>query len=54
MRTYKFRLYPNKKQEEILNKSFDICRFVYNQLLEMLHQQEKINRSEIQHHIIEL
>jgi len=33
MRTYKFRLYPTKKQEETLFKHFDLCRFIYNQLL---------------------
>lgn len=32
--TYKYRLYPTKKQETILNGQFETCRFLYNQLLE--------------------
>ena len=31
--TYKFRLYPNKEQEILLNKSFGSSRFVYNHYL---------------------
>ena len=54
MRTYKFQLKPNKIQKEILLKTFDMCRFTYNQLLEKLNNQEKIDRSVIQHHIVEL
>ena len=30
---YKFRLYPNKQQEELINKTFGCCRFIYNQML---------------------
>jgi putative transposase len=30
---YKFRIYPNKGQEEILNKTFGCCRFLWNQML---------------------
>ena len=29
-KTFKFRLYPNKKQETLLNKSFGCSRFIYN------------------------
>ena len=29
-KAYKFRIYPNKKQKEILAKTFGCCRFVYN------------------------
>ena len=32
-KTYKFRIYPNKKQKEILAKTFGCCRFVYNHYL---------------------
>ena len=32
-KAYKFRLYPNKKQEEQIQKTFGCCRFVYNQTL---------------------
>lgn len=30
---YKYRIYPNKKQEEQIQKTFGCCRFVYNQTL---------------------
>lgn len=33
LKTYKFRLYPNKEQEIILNKTFGCTRFVFNQML---------------------
>lgn len=32
--TYKFRIYPNKTQQELIEKTFGCCRFVYNQLLD--------------------
>ena len=31
--TYKFRLYPNKSDKELLSKQFGCCRFVYNYFL---------------------
>ena len=36
MMTYKFRLYPNKEQEEKLNETLNICRGAYNFLLGQL------------------
>ncbi|MFA5217059.1 RNA-guided endonuclease InsQ/TnpB family protein [Sulfuricurvum sp.] len=33
-RTYKFRLYPNKKQAELLGNNIDLCRLLYNNALE--------------------
>jgi len=43
-KTYKFRLYPSKKIEEILNKHLELCRFTYNKLLEILEakKEEKV------------
>ena len=41
MRIYRFRLYPSKKIEKILNKHLELCRFVYNKLLEILKEKEK-------------
>lgn len=38
LRAYKFRLYPNKNQEELLLKHFGSCRKVYNMVLD-LHKQ---------------
>ena len=31
---YKYRLYPNKLQEELVQKTFGCCRFVYNKVLD--------------------
>ncbi len=33
LKTYKYRIYPNSKQQEQLAKTFGCCRFVYNQTL---------------------
>ena len=33
LKTYKFRLYPNKEQEILLHKTFGCTRFVYNKML---------------------
>ena len=32
-KAYKFRIYPNRKQKEVLAKTFGCCRFVYNHYL---------------------
>ena len=32
-KAYKIRIYPNKSQEEIFEKYFGICRFIYNSVL---------------------
>ncbi|MDD2959995.1 MAG: helix-turn-helix domain-containing protein [Lachnospiraceae bacterium] len=32
-RAYKYRIYPNKEQEQLLSSTFGSCRFVYNQIL---------------------
>ena len=52
--SYKFRLYPNKQQEEKMLEVLDRCRFVYNQMLEGLNKQDKPNRLELQNSIPEL
>ena len=33
LKAYKYRLYPDKEQEEQISKTFGCCRFVYNQTL---------------------
>ena len=33
-KSYKFRMYPNKCQEELINKTIGICRFIYNYFLD--------------------
>ena len=42
-RTYKFRLYPNDNQKQLLNKSFGCGRFVYNYYLSKIKNDEYIN-----------
>lgn len=32
-KAFKYRIYPNKKQEQLIQKTFGCCRFVYNQTL---------------------
>lgn len=44
-RTYKFRLYPSKHQELILLEHIDLCRQIYNTLLQELNNQKIINKS---------
>lgn len=34
LKSYKYRLYPTKKQADLLDKHFNACRFVYNLALE--------------------
>ena len=34
MKTYKFRLYPNNEQKDILQDTLDTCRYIYNTGLE--------------------
>lgn len=33
LKAYKYRIYPNKEQQELIQKTFGCCRFVYNQIL---------------------
>ena len=42
-RTYKFRLYPNKAQTDLLAKHFGCTRFVYNYFLNQRKEQYKLN-----------
>ncbi len=47
-RTFKFRIYPSKTQENILLEHIDLCRFTYNTLLQELNNQKEIDKSQIQ------
>ena len=52
-KAYKYRLYPNKEQQELINKHIGCCRYVYNYGLEMkmkAYQESKkaISRFDIQ------
>lgn len=42
-KSYKFRIYPNKAQEELIQKTFGCVRYVYNYYLAM--RQDKYNES---------
>lgn len=33
LKAYKYRIYPNKEQQKLIQKTFGCCRFVYNQTL---------------------
>lgn len=50
--TYKFRMYPNKQSREKLDLCLDICRQTYNNLLEEMNNQVKIDRKAVQHKIV--
>lgn len=54
MITHKFRLYPNKEQEEKLLWTLGKCRYVYNTLLGRLNEQKVINRGQIQGDVTDL
>ena len=41
LRRSKFRIYPNKKQKELINKTFGCTRFVYNQILNIKNEDYK-------------
>lgn len=44
LKAYKYRIYPNERQEEQIQKTFGCCRFVYNQCLvykKELYEKEK-------------
>ena len=47
---YKFRLYPTKEQEILLNKTFGCARFIYNKILterKEIYEQFKENKEEL-------
>ena len=47
-KAYKYRIYPNKKQQILIAKTFGCCRFVYNQTLayrKELYEKEKKSMS---------
>lgn len=46
-RAYKYRIYPNKKQKELIHKTFGCTRFVYNHFLDMRIQEYKNNKKSL-------
>ena len=46
-KAYRYRIYPNKQQEELIHKTFGCTRFVFNQILgkaQELYEVEKKNK----------
>jgi len=46
-KSYKFRIYPNKNQEILIQKTFGSCRFVYNHYLDKKIELYKLNKSSL-------
>ena len=49
-KAYKFRLYPTKEQEILLQKTFGCCRFVFNRYLAMRIAAYKADKSTLNYH----
>ncbi|MEQ8156352.1 MAG: RNA-guided endonuclease TnpB family protein [Clostridiaceae bacterium] len=45
-KAYKYRLYPDKKQSELINKTFGCVRFVYNRMLADRNEKYKQNKDD--------
>ena len=48
LKTYKFRLYPNKEEIKQLEWTLEQCRFVYNTMLSWLQKQDKPDKYKLQ------
>ena len=46
-KAYKFRLYPNQKQKELINKTFGCTRLIYNYYLDKKINEYKTNKKSI-------
>lgn len=44
LKAYKYRIYPTKEQEELIQKTFGCCRFVYNKMLNYRKTMYEINK----------
>lgn len=42
IRSYKVRIYPTKEQEILMNKHIDCCRFIWNYMLALNLEREKV------------
>jgi len=51
LKTYKFRLYPNKLQEKELLNTLNLCRITYNLLLSELNKEARPNRVLLQNRL---
>ena len=48
MKSYSFRIYPNKNQEVKLNRTLSTCRHLYNDSLAERKRQAELNRLKIE------
>ncbi len=46
-RAYTFRMYPNKEQQKLIERTFGCCRFVYNHFLELKEQLYKDSKKSL-------
>lgn len=49
---YKYRIYPNKKQQELIQKTFGCARFVYNYFLDLRINEYKNNGKSLSYYDI--
>lgn len=49
-RAYKYRIYPNKKQQELIQKTFGCVRFVYNYFLDLRINEYKNNNKSLSYY----
>jgi len=59
LKAYKYRLYPNKQQQELLSKHFGCCRYIYNYALakkieHYTKEKKTLSRFEIQKDLVSL
>ncbi len=45
-KSFRFRIYPGRKQEVVLNRTLDTCRHLYNDALSERKRQAELNRLE--------
>src|SRR5436309_1829867 len=54
MRSFKFRLYPNRQQQYKLNDVTEACRIVYNYFVEKSNSNSKLDRNDMNYMLTEL
>ncbi|WP_292460654.1 helix-turn-helix domain-containing protein [Methanothermococcus sp.] len=53
MRTYKFRICPSRKIRKTIEEHLNICRYLYNYLLEQKNKNPELNKGDTQKLITE-
>src|SRR5690242_3936977 len=53
MRNYKFRLYPTVLQEDVLVNNINVCRWIYNKLIDYS-KKGSVSQYDLQDYLIEL